>query len=112
MAEGSHLTEPLRQRLIKSDDGLPEFVKLEAPLWAQGAHRAEVEVGQQTEYEYQALEVKKGTLVLFHGNLIHKSGTNKSDKNRIAYTFSIIEGDVECPDDSYMKPVAGDYESL
>ena len=111
VAGGSHLTEPLRQRLVKSDDGLPKFEDLKAPLWARGAHSAGVEVGQ-TEYEYQALEVKKGTLVLFHGNLMHKSETNKSEKNRLAYTFSIIEGDVDCPTDSYMKPVQGNFASL
>ncbi|KAL9640755.1 MAG: hypothetical protein Q9164_000070 [Protoblastenia rupestris] len=108
---GSHLTAPLRQRLTKEDNGLPKFEDLEVPLWARGAHSSEVDA-RQTECKYQTLEVKKGTLVLFHGNLTHKSGTNKSEKNRIAYTFSIIEGNVECPDDSYMKPVEGNFKSL
>jgi phytanoyl-CoA hydroxylase len=112
VAKGSHLPEPLRQRLIKGEDGQPKFQDLKTFLWAKGEqHRTGNEVGQ-TEYEYQPLEVKKGTLVLFHGNLMRKIGMNQSEKNRIAYTFSIIDGDVECPDDSYMKPIKGNFESL
>ena len=105
------MKEPLRQRLTKEDDGLPKFQNLEVPLWVKGAHNPGVDAGR-TEYEYETLEVKKGTLVLFHGNVMHKSATNKSEKNRIAYTFSIIEGDLECPDDSYMKPAEGSFERL
>jgi Phytanoyl-CoA dioxygenase (PhyH) len=67
---------------------------------------------EQKEYEYQPLEVKKGTLVIFHGNLMHTSGMNRSEKNRISYTFSVIDSDVECPDDCYMKPLDGGFESL
>ena len=64
------------------------------------------------EYEYQPLEVKKGTLVLFHKNLMHTSGMNTSEKSRIAYTFRIIDGSMKCPDDSYTKPLDGNYETL
>ncbi len=46
------------------------------------------------------------------GQLMHTSGANKSNKSRIAYTFSIIDGDAKCPDDSYMKPVRNNFESL
>lgn len=45
------------------------------------------------EYEYKPLEVKQGTLVVFRGNLMHTSGANPSRKSRIAYTFSIINGE-------------------
>ncbi|KAI4229277.1 MAG: hypothetical protein L6R36_001025 [Xanthoria steineri] len=110
VAKGSHLTTPLRQRLIKLEDGFPKFVDLEKPLWAQGAHEGgDARTG---EYEYEALEVKKGTLILFHGNLMHRSEANKSEKSRMAYTFSVIDGRAECPEDSYVKPAGGDLESL
>lgn len=111
VAPGSHRTTPLRQRLIQAELGLPKFVNLATPLWAQGVDGSETNVGP-TEYEYQALEVKKGTLVLFDGNLMHKSAPNQSDKNRVAYTFNIIEGSAACPYDSYMKPVEGDFEKF
>jgi phytanoyl-CoA hydroxylase len=111
VAKGSHQTEPLRQRLTKSEGGKPNSEDLETPLWAKGAHRTANEVGQ-TEYHYQPLEVKKGTLVLFHGNLMHTSGMNKSEKSKIAYAFSVIDGDAECLEDSYMKPLEGNFERL
>ncbi|KFA73657.1 hypothetical protein S40288_07642 [Stachybotrys chartarum IBT 40288] len=38
-------------------------------------------------------EVKAGDLVLIHGNLLHKSERNTSQKGRIIYTFHIIEQD-------------------
>ena len=110
VAKGSHLTTPIKQRLIKGVEGLPKFGELAAPLWTKKAPKFELE---PTAYEYQALGVRKGTLVLFHGNLMHKSGANKSQKNKIACTFSIIEDDVvDCPDDCYMKSVDGDFERL
>ena len=97
------MTTPLRQRLIGVDDGLPRFVDLETPLWVKGAARGTIPSG----YEYEALEVKKGTLIVFDGNLMHKSAPNRSEKNRMAYTFSVVEGGAHLPDDSYVKVVAG-----
>ena len=113
VAAGSHLTTPLTQRLIKGDDGVPVFEDLAPPLWAEGAQEVDAEV-RHVEPRYRALEVKRGTLVLFHGNLLHKSGLNTSEKNRLAYTFSIIEGEggVKCPDDSFLKPSGGEYDRL
>lgn len=111
VAPGSHLTEPLRQRLTKGDHGVPKFEDLKAPLWAgEGADKS-IKSGPR-KYEYEPLEVKRGGLVVFHGNLMHTSGSNKSQKSRMAYTFSIIDGNAECLEDSYMKPVEGDFESL
>ncbi|KAL8673983.1 MAG: hypothetical protein Q9168_001626 [Polycauliona sp. 1 TL-2023] len=111
VAKGSHLTTPLTQRLTKLEDGFPKFVHLPKPLWAKGVV-ADEDKTVPADYEYEALEVKKGTLILFHGNLMHKSEANKSEKSRMAYTFSIIDGVAECPQDSYVMPEAGTLESL
>ncbi|KAL9002913.1 MAG: hypothetical protein Q9188_004186 [Gyalolechia gomerana] len=111
VAPGSHLTEPIRQRLIKQENGRPKFENLLTPLWAKDVEAPPVALPQE-EYEYRALEVKKGTLVLFHGNLMHKSGTNMSEKNRISYNFNVIEGSGDCSDSSYLKPADGKYERL
>lgn len=46
----------------------------------------------EKEIEYKLGEVKAGALVLIHGNLLHKSEKNLSQKGRIIYTFHIIEG--------------------
>ena len=89
---------------------MPKFINSAAPLWVQRVSSPTPTMGQ-TEFEYLAL-MKKGTLVLFDGNLMHKSAPNKSDKDRIAYTFNIIEGNAKFPDDSYMKPVEGDLEKF
>lgn len=114
VAPESHLTELLSQRLTKGDIGLPKFEDLKEPLWAEGGGDKGSKV-RPLKYEYRPLEVKRGALVVFHGNLMHTSEANKSQKSRIAYTFSIINGEAECPEDSYMKPVGGNmrvYERL
>lgn len=65
VAPGSHLTTPLKQRLIMGDNGMLRFEDLPSPSWAEGALRSEGDL-EQASYKYQALEVTKGTLVLFH----------------------------------------------
>lgn len=104
VAAGSHLTEPLRQRLVTGSNGQPTFKDLNGPLWARGADGSQVDAGH-TMYNYKPLEVKQGTLVIFHGNLMHTSEMNKSGRDRLAYTFSIVENGLECPEDTYMKPL-------
>ncbi|KAL9118185.1 MAG: hypothetical protein Q9187_005274 [Circinaria calcarea] len=113
VAAGTHLTEPLRQRLVQSEDGKPRFIDLAAPVWAQEREKQRMEEVKQ-EHIYTPLSVAKGTLILFHGNLLHRSGFNKSSRSRIAYTFSIVEGDAKFPKDSYMMPQGegGKYERL
>lgn len=92
---------------------MPKFVNLTTPLWAHGALGSPITATMgQTEFEYEALEVKKGTLVVFDGNLMHKSAPNQSDKDRMAYTFNIVEGNAGFPDDSYMKPVEEGLEKF
>jgi len=34
-----------------------------------------------------------GTLVIIHGNVLHKSEANRSKKSRYIYTFHVIEGE-------------------
>lgn len=35
--------------------------------------------------------VKKGSLVIIHGLVVHQSESNLSDKSRLAYTFHVME---------------------
>ncbi|KAL9640692.1 MAG: hypothetical protein Q9204_000603 [Flavoplaca sp. TL-2023a] len=111
VAEGSHLTEPLRQRLVKEKNGQPRFEDLETPVWAQEARDVR-DAGLRKDYEYKPLEVKKGTLVLFHGNLLHKSAVNMSGRNRVAYNFNVVEGGDAGKDDDYLRPENGQWERL
>ncbi|MCJ1267763.1 hypothetical protein MMC22_007649 [Lobaria immixta] len=106
VAPGSHLTEPIRERMVQGDRGIPRFEPLNTPLWArETAYHPITGTEVEHEYVYEPLEVKQGSLVLFHGNLLHRSGRNASAKSRMAYTFSIVDGDLESPDDCYMKPM-------
>ncbi|XKL59832.1 hypothetical protein PGB90_000848 [Kerria lacca] len=41
--------------------------------------------------EFKSLPVKKGTCVIIHGNVVHRSSHNYSDKTRHAYTFHIYD---------------------
>jgi len=42
--------------------------------------------------QFVPLELKAGSLLVFHGNLVHKSDANYSDKSRHAFTFHLISG--------------------
>ncbi|KAL9016872.1 MAG: hypothetical protein Q9185_005796 [Variospora sp. 1 TL-2023] len=94
VAAGSHLTEPIRQRLVKQEDGRPRFEDLTRPLWASGAQVPTDTPTEVKEYEYKALEVKKGRL------------------NRISYNFNVIDGSADCLDGTYLKPANGEYERV
>ncbi|KAL8833491.1 MAG: hypothetical protein Q9170_004236 [Blastenia crenularia] len=117
VAPGSHLTEPLRQRLVRDANRQPQLEDLERPVWAREAlgkmqGGGEGGEGKGRGYEYKPLEVKKGTLVLFHGNLLHKSGVNRSERNRMAYNFNVVEGGAGGEDGEYLMPEGGRWERL
>ncbi|WP_224370563.1 phytanoyl-CoA dioxygenase family protein [Hyalangium versicolor] len=48
------------------------------------------------------LEVKKGTLVVLHGLLPHKSGANTSPKSRHAYSVHLVDGTASYPEDNWL----------
>jgi phytanoyl-CoA hydroxylase len=48
------------------------------------------------------LEVKKGTLVVLHGLLPHRSGPNTSPKSRHAYSVHLIDGTAAYPEDNWL----------
>jgi len=43
--------------------------------------------------KYVKAEVKKGSLILIHGEVTHKSGKNESEKSRNAYAWHVYEGE-------------------
>lgn len=45
------------------------------------------------DHQKTACPVKKGSLVLIHGLVVHSSEANTSPKSRHAYTFHILETD-------------------
>jgi phytanoyl-CoA hydroxylase len=49
------------------------------------------------------LEARKGTLVVLHGQLPHRSGANRSPRSRHAYTLHAIECDAAYPDWNWLQ---------
>lgn len=63
--------------------------------------------------DYVAGEVRAGDLVLIHGNLLHKSEKNLSQKGRIIYTFHCIEGEGAAYDaQNWLQPPAEGFTRL
>ena len=54
------------------------------------------------EAELTPLEVSKGTLIILHGLLPHRSLENRSAKSRHAYTLHIISGNAHYPADNWL----------
>ena len=114
---GSHSTEPLRRRCRVNKHGLPEFVPVEPPVLPRASEFEEAVQPKRKEggtYEYKKVEVKAGTLVLMHGNLIHASEANLSDESRVAFNFGVIEGTLPWLADNYLQPYdgTGEFEKL
>jgi phytanoyl-CoA hydroxylase len=55
------------------------------------------------EKDFVALPMKKGSVIIFPGNLVHKSGANLSNKSRKAYTFHLMSGHSEYPADNWLQ---------
>ncbi|KAL5477047.1 hypothetical protein EMCRGX_G023789, partial [Ephydatia muelleri] len=57
------------------------------------------------EEDFVAAPVKKGALVLIHGQVIHKSEMNKSPRSRNIYTFHLYDAGVsEWSKDNWLQP--------
>lgn len=89
---GSH-KEALRTRMKLSSDGTNK-VYFDPPKDA---------ITWPDEKDYVPVEVKKGSLVLIHGRVTHKSSENLSDKSRHAYTFHLVDGNSEWDSQNWMQ---------
>ncbi|RAH62822.1 phytanoyl-CoA dioxygenase [Aspergillus piperis CBS 112811] len=67
------------------------FVENEGGRFPRGLEVDDDE-GEGEGEEVEVVDVKAGSLVLIHGNVLHKSERNTGDKSRFAYTFHVIEG--------------------
>ncbi|KAK2759891.1 hypothetical protein FQN54_002625 [Arachnomyces sp. PD_36] len=93
MCKGSHRRagDRIKRRFVRAKDGAgTEFVEWEGNGFPKGLDVSEEE-GKEVE-EFETLDIKAGSLVLIHGNVLHKSEKNTSEKSRFAYTFHVIEG--------------------
>ena len=102
-ARGSHRRSPVNSRFVRKEEGGTGFEDVEGARFPEGL---EVEkMGKPPDEEvYELGEVKSGTLVLIHGNLLHKSEKNLSGKSRFIYTFHCIEGENEYDEKNWLQP--------
>jgi phytanoyl-CoA hydroxylase len=85
---GGH-KERLRKRFMRAPGGGTTFQVLDStPMPEEG---------------FVPLEVKKGTLVVLHGQLPHKSGANTSPKSRHAYSVHCIDATAHYPRDNWLQ---------
>ena len=79
----------LKSRWVRSRDGGMEFEIYDKEPWP--------------ENELVPLEVKKGSLILLHGLLPHRSFENRSPHSRHAYTLHLIHADAKYPADNWLQ---------
>ncbi|KAF2436505.1 phytanoyl-CoA dioxygenase [Tothia fuscella] len=109
-AAGSHKRSPITQRFVRKENGKgTDFTENDGSKFPVGAA---VEDGLEREEEYTLGEVKAGTLVLIHGNLLHKSEKNTSQKGRIIYTFHVIEGEHVYDERNWLQPPKEGFSKL
>ena len=84
---GGH-SKGLKSRWLRSPDGM-RFEIYDNTPWP--------------EEELVPLEVKKGTLIVLHGLLPHRSYENKSNKSRHAYTLHVISGKAKYPANNWLQ---------
>jgi ectoine hydroxylase-related dioxygenase (phytanoyl-CoA dioxygenase family) len=107
---GSHKTAEVGKRFVRKKDGSgTEFIDNNGARFPAGK---EYGVAEVEEAEYKLGEVKAGTLVLIHGNLLHKSEKNVSKKGRIIYTFHVIEGENEYDERNWLQPPKEGFTKL
>jgi hypothetical protein len=115
---GSHKWAPIEKRLVRKKAGVSdeeaggtEMVPNDGPRFPPGG---EYGAGEgERDGEYVPGEVKAGSLVLIHGNLLHKSERNTSEKGRIIYTFHVIEQDgTEYDQRNWLQPPKDGFTKL
>ena len=108
-APGSHKRAPIKERFVRAADGKgTAFAENQGDQWPKDLKK---ESGLDDE-TYELGEVKAGTLVLIHGNVLHKSEKNTSLKGRMIYTFHVIEGDHEYDERNWLQPPNGGFTKL
>lgn len=109
-AAGSHKRAPLKSRFVRQEEGGTGFMDNKGSLFPAGLETEEDK--EEHEEEYTIGEVKAGTLVLIHGNLLHKSEKNTSEKSRNIYTFHVIEGEEVYDERNWLQPPKEGFSRL
>lgn len=101
-AKGSHRRAPVKNRFVRKEEGGTGFDEVAGAKFPDDLEVEELEEDEEEGYELG--EVKAGTLVLIHGNLLHKSERNRSGKSRFIYTFHVIEGENDYDGRNWLQP--------
>jgi ectoine hydroxylase-related dioxygenase (phytanoyl-CoA dioxygenase family) len=112
-AAGSHRREPIRKRFVRTGAADSEgtgFVDNEGAQFPRNLQLAQN--GEVKKETYTMGEVKAGTLVLIHGNILHKSERNVSGKSRFIYTFHVIEGEEKYDERNWLQPPKEGFSRL
>ncbi|KAH8693864.1 phytanoyl-CoA dioxygenase family protein [Talaromyces proteolyticus] len=94
MARGSHRGRRgghIVRRFVRAEGGTT-FITNDGQQLPKGQEEEKEMEGGGEEGGFEVLDVKAGDLVLIHGNVLHESQRNTSEKSRYAYTFHVIEG--------------------
>ncbi|KAF2403712.1 phytanoyl-CoA dioxygenase [Trichodelitschia bisporula] len=103
-ASGTHKREPIRKRFVRAESGGTGFIENEGPAFPSSNDNIPQDSHSEVDDHYIMGEVKAGSLVLIHGNLLHKSEKNLSGKSRFIYTFHIIEGENQYDGKNWLQP--------
>lgn len=79
----------LKSRWLRTKEGQMKFEIYDAEPWR--------------EKELVPLEVSKGSLILLHGLVPHRSFENRSPHSRHAYTLHLMGGDAKYPFDNWLQ---------
>ncbi|KAL6703833.1 hypothetical protein ACN47E_009052 [Coniothyrium glycines] len=122
-AAGSHKRAAIEKRFVRTGEAGSEgtgFIDNDGAKFPKG-FQTETNGAAKGEEDYEVVdkeevytigEVKAGTLVLIHGNILHKSEKNLSGKSRNIYTFHVIEGDQTYDQRNWLQPPKQGFSKL
>ncbi|WP_298624132.1 phytanoyl-CoA dioxygenase family protein [uncultured Legionella sp.] len=84
----SSYTTPLKQRMFRQGNDI-HFEQYDTSPWP--------------EHTSVPLPVKKGTLIVLHGRIPHKSKANLSNHSRHAYTLHLVDLSLPYPDNNWLQ---------
>jgi len=97
---GSHKNNEITKRFLRSEDRTKTHFKGKAPEWDLS--------------KMVPLEAKSGSVVILHGECVHMSLENRSDKSRHAYIIHAVDGDnSDWPSDNWLqRPASMPFRKL
>ncbi|KAF2686164.1 phytanoyl-CoA dioxygenase family protein [Lentithecium fluviatile CBS 122367] len=114
-AAGSHRRAPVEKRFVRTGEAGKEgtgFINNDGARFPTALQNGAAMNGEAKEEVYEMGEVKAGTLVLIHGNILHKSEKNVSGKSRFIYTFHVIEGEQKYDEQNWLQPPEKGFSKL